>query len=758
MNFEEMVRPLRRGLAGLRRRVRVLLLVLGAGRLVVLVGAALAAFFAADYGLRLPLSVRVVFLALLVAATVTALVRHLLRPLVARLPDETLATSVEAAHPVLNDRLRSSLAFARAADDPDNDDSREMMRAVVEETVREAAAIPFGRVAAARVPARWAAAAAALALLLGAAAAARADLASIFATRALLLRDVAWPRRTTLSVEGMTPGVARRVTLGRETTLRIRADGSVPDRVRFAFWETVAGRARADAIDLTSSADDPSLFAFTLKVYSSYRFTASGGDDDREEVYEIEALTPPAVLGIEMEARYPDYLAMPPETLEGGGQRVPQGTRLKVKVRANLPLREALAILGPDEPRPMELLAPDLAAIDLVAEKSLRYALRLVGTNGEENEPGADTFLLQVLQDQPPSIRVRTPAAQAEFLAGGVVLVAFAAQDDHRVEGVTLRYRVHDEPERLVKAGESGGDAVRALVPSSRPPKELRGVFAIDLSQLLRQDGKPVEKGDRITYSLEAVDSSGRTRETRTPQRIDAVGDEELSQILHGRQQELRETVRRADGRTRETVEKVALVRDVLAAPEELRQASALAQASQARVIDQVETLAQRVEWLVNLYVFNRLDDRSAADQVLPFYERHLLEPSDPSARPFRDELYRELWRAYGEKRIRLGDAQRKLLEMAFLADGLATEQGPRASRALSRVGSSADATDREQALAEADLALRTILDGLERLERLMREWESYEGVVGWFKSLRETQQAIVDELKTKDPKKDNRK
>jgi hypothetical protein len=754
VNLDESARPLRRGLAALRRRVRGLLLVLGAGRLAVLVGAALAAFFAADYALRLPLSVRAVFLALLLAAAGAALVRHLLRPLFARLPDEALAARVEAAHPRLNDRLRSSLAFAGAAADPENDDSREMMRAVVEETVREAAAIPFARVAAARTPARWAAAAGALALVLGAAATARADLASIFVRRSLLLRDVAWPRRTTLSVEGMEAGVARRVTLGRETTLRVRAEGSVPDRVRFTFWETVAGPARADAIDLTPAADDPSLFAFTLKVYSSYRFTVSGGDDDREDVYEIEALTPPAVLGIEMEATYPDYLAMPPSTLEGGGQRVPQGTRLHLKVRANLPLREAFATLGSEEPRPMELVAPDLAALDLVAEKNVRYAIRLVGGNGEENDPGADTFLLQVLQDQPPTIRVRTPAAQAEYLPGGVALIGFAAQDDHRVESVTLRYRINEEPERVVKAGESGGDAVRALVPGSRPPGEMRGVFAIDLAQLFRQDGKPVDKGDRITYSLEAADSSSRTRQTRSPQRVDLVGDEELSQILHGRQQELRETVRRADGRARDTVEKIALVRDALAVPEELRHANAMAQASQARVIDQMETLSRRVEWLVNLYIFNRLDDRSAADQILPFYERHLLEPSDPGAPPFRGELYRELWRAFAERRIRLGDAQRKLLEMTSVADALASEQGPLASRALGRVGAAADPAERGRALAEADAALRAILDGIEKLERLMREWESYEGVVGLFKSLKDIEQGIVDELGGKDKEK----
>jgi hypothetical protein len=179
-----------------------------------------------------------------------------------------------------------------------------------------------------------------------------------------------------------------------------------------------------------------------------------------------------------------------------------------------------------------------------------------------------------------------------------------------------------------------------------------------------------------------------------------------------------------------------------------------MAQASQARVIDQLDSLAAKVGVLVNLYVFNRLDDRSAADQILPYYERHLLEPAEPGAPPYRGDLYVTLWTAFTEKRIRLGDSQLKLLEMAHVAVGLATEQGPLAYRALGRAGTHADAAERESALAEADRALRTILDGLERLERLMREWESFEGVVGWFRSLREAQRVLLDEIKSKDQKK----
>ena len=143
---------------------------------------------------------------------------------------------------------------------------------------------------------------------------------------------------------------------------------------------------------------------------------------------------------------------------------MPQGTKLTVRVRTNLPLREASVAIGTEEPRPMELAEPDLARFEVVADKNLRYALRLVGTNGEENDPGADTFLLQVVQDQPPSIRVRTPAAQSEYLAGAVVLIAFASQDDYRVESVTLLVSEIPVHTHTLRASSDTGDL---FAPSS---------------------------------------------------------------------------------------------------------------------------------------------------------------------------------------------------------------------------------------------------------------------------------------------------
>jgi hypothetical protein len=752
MSLFDLTRPLRHGLAGLRRRVRSLLLLLGVSRIVLFLATMLVVFFLADYFLRLPFLMRLLFLVALLAGTGLVLFRRLLMPLAMPLPDDRLAAHVEAVHPELEDRFQSSLAFGHAADDPDNEDSPELMRAVVEETVRLAGSIRFQDVARSHVAATWAVGAAALLLAVGTAAAANADLVSIFARRSLLLRpDVEWPRRTTLEVEDMRPGEPRRVTLGRETTIHIRAQGTVPDRVQFSFWEQGSERDRSDRIELTPSAEDPALFTFTLRVLTSYHFSVRGGDDDRDLAYSIEALTPPAILGVEMEVSYPEYLERRPETLQGGGQRLPQGTRVHLRVKANMRLERAAIALGTGEARPLEREAPDTFATDLVAEKNVRYSIRLVGGNGEENDPGVDTFLLQVAHDQPPDVRVRTPSARTERLAAGVVLVAFHARDDHRVQAAKLHFKINDGKERTVAAGEAGGDAIRTLVQPDAPPARVDGVIVIDLARLLRDDDQPVGQGDRVTFHFEATDSARKQQRTRSTYRVEVVSEDDLSQVIQGRQQALRDSVRRAEEGAFKASDARGMLEGVRADEKEFRRVCGRARAAQARVSDTLEAVSHRVQGVVNLYVFNRLDDRSAADQILPYYERHLLEPSDRTGVPFRGSLYRSLWTALQDHRIRAGDAHRKLIEMAELADQLASEHGPRAYRGLSRAASAQSEAEVTAALAEAHAEQKAVGDGLARLTRLMEEWESFEGVLRWFKGLRDTEQDLVNELKDLD-------
>ncbi len=761
--LRELARPLRRGLGALRRRVRSLLLVLGVSRSVAVLASALLLFFVLDYTLRLPLWVRGCLLVATIAITAVVAIRRLLTPLARKITDETLASRVEAAHPELQDRLRSSLAFAGAPiDDPDNEDSPELMRTVVEQTIEQTRSLRFADVARSNIPIRWATAAAALAGILLLGSAARADLASTFIKRSLLLQDVSWPRRTTLSVVDMVPGVPRPVTRGRETTIVVRADGSIPDRVEFRYWESGSDRASGERVELTPAAEDRGRFAITLPVYKSYEFTIRGGDDDREPIYQIRALTPPSIDKLEMDVTYPSYLGKPMETLVGGDQRLPAGTKVSLRLKSTIPLAKAFMTFGANVPRTLEASAPDAFRIEFVAEKDTRFSLRLVGKSGEENDPGMDTFVIRVLKDQPPTVRIYTPSAHTNRVENGVVFIGFVARDDHRVGKVTFEYTVDsgrvssakpgsDEPKKhTIENGGTGADGIRFLLTPGLKPNQMRGVLAVDLARLRTDSGKKIERDAKVRYIFRVTDSAGVEQSARTDYLISIVSSENLQQDLDTDRTELRSAVLRAIDRLESAAQGAASIRDSLGDAVNLRRTAGRAQARQARLIDDLDSVSQRTRRLFNRRVFNRMDDPSAAEQLLPYFERHLLMPTRSVGEAYRGTLYRTLRLAVEDRQVRVGEAYDKLIRIADLADRLAVDHGPAAYRALGEISKNPKKSP-DAALKTAAEEYTLLRDGLSTLLRWMKQWQNFEEFVRGFRSLRDSQERVVNEIKDLD-------
>jgi len=758
----------------------------------------LVLLFVGDYVLRLPLAVRQVALVAILAGLALVLYRRLVMPLRQSLSDAVLATRVEERYPQLENRLVSSLAFLHAENDPENSDSPDLMRAVVEETARLAPSIRFGDVALARVPLRWASGAGALILVAATAAFAQPELAGTFVERDLLLRDISWPRRTTLSVVDMQPGVAREVTLHHDTVLRIRAEGSAPDRVLLRYRER-GGDGIEELVELAPSAEDAALYVFNLHVDADYEFAVTGGDDDRAESYLIDALTPPAVVGIEMRCTYPAYLEREDDVLTDGDQRVPEGTKIEIHVTVNMDLAEAqLRVAGADavdlEPVPGRVGSKGGAGSTggarsyrtrLEPKADLRYSFLLTGMHGERNEP--HTFVVRVSRDRAPDLRIRAPASRAERTPGGVALIAFTARDDHRIVGARFIYRVGEGEEQSVTMGAEGeqpasGSAIRFLRAAGFPKADesdspgkkgdqILGLIAVDLARL-QVDGKMLPNDTMIAYRVEARDSAGKLSHTRDGRLIAVIAESEIESDVELRQRDLRDAVGRAE--TQAATVRIELSETdsdsgtdtgtAAATDGDFRRQLGRSQAAVGRMVDQLSLLSGHIRGLVNLYVFNRLDDRATADQALPYYERHLLDLEAKSAAPFRGELYRSLWQAKQASSLRAGGAYLQLLEMADLADRLAVDHAPGVYRRLREAasahsgGGSAGGTKDEtpkQARARAHAlvgdAVREhdiVEGGLQRLRRLMREWQSYEGVVRGLRRLKDEESRIVDELK----------
>jgi len=750
LSLFELTLPLRRGLARLRARVRALLLLYGSSRAIVFCVTALVLLFVADYVLRLPLGVRRLTFTLVAGGLAVVVYRRLVAPLRRPLHDAVLATRVEARFPALENRLISSLAFLDAEKDAENGDSPALMRAVVAQTADLAPTIDFADVARARTPLRWAAGAGSMLLLALLLVLSQPALARTFLDRDILLRDVSWPRRTTLSVVDMTPGVPREVTLHHDTLIAIRAEGAVPGRVELRYRERSGAGLPAEVVELAPSVEDPSLFTYSLNIDADYEFTVTGGDDDREQLYRITALTPPSVVRLELACTFPAYLGLEPEVREAGDQRVPEGTTIEVRATVNMELARASLVVAGAEPRAMERTGERTYATRLEPKEDLRYSFLLEGPRGERNEP--HTYVLRLSRDSAPDLRVRAPAGRTERTADGVVLISFRARDDHRLASAHFRYRIGEGEERRIALGESGGDAVRFLQGDESDDRLLLGLVAIDLSRLRGANGSPLAEDTDLHYAIEVEDSAGKKTTTRDNRTVRIAPASQIEEDIEGRKRDLRESTERAE--TQAATVGVELDDAWSASPtdaggEEFDRQLARSLSAVGRLADQLGPLSGQARGMLNLYVFNRLDDKGTVEQALPYYEQHLLSKPDQGDAPFRGELYRSLWEARQKNVLRAGGAYLPLLEMADLADRLSTDHAPAVYKALrdaTRAGVEESAA-RELVRRAAEEHV-VIEDGLRRLRRLMREWQSYEGVVRGLRRLRAAEERIVEELK----------
>ncbi|MEM8885276.1 MAG: hypothetical protein AAGD14_14505 [Planctomycetota bacterium] len=771
MTLQELTLPLRRGLGRLRSRVRSLLVIYGTARAVVFLVTALLVLFAADYVLRLPLGVRQFALLLLFGGLGVVLYRRLVRPLQRPLPDALLAAHVERDHPELQDRLVSSLAFLEAERDPENSDSPELMRAVIEETVQITPRIRFADAARSRNTTRWASGAAAMFALVVLLASMQPTLASTFVQRDLLLRDVAWPRRTTIAVLDMEPGVAREVTLHHDTTLQFRVEGAIPDRLELRFREESDrdGSIPAEIVELAPSAEDPALFTYTLHVDADYAFSITGGDDDRADTYRVKALTPPSVTGLELRCTFPTYLGLAPETRTDGDQRIPEGTKIDMRVKTNMPLQSASLVVAGSEPVALEKLGDREYRTALAPDADLRYSFLLVGPRGERNEP--HTYVVRVSRDRAPDLRVRTPGARADRSPDGVALISFRARDDHRLDKAEFHYRINEGEERTVALGEAGGAGVRFLRGAQDDAEDaaddaaddaagerdrlLLGLIALDLAQLRRPDGKPLREDDRLEFRIEVTDSAGKrtsTSQRGTARSINIAPSNQFENDIDARQRDLLEGLERTERQALKAgLEILGALNDDPTADDgdDFQRQLGRGQAGVGRMVDQLGQLAGEVRGLVNLYVFNRLDDKATAEQALPLYERFLLRKPGKGDAPFRGELYRALWQAQQDSTLRAGGAYLPLLEMADLADRLVADTAPQVYATLRKAARPGlDRAEARVLLQRASDDQQSVSEGLQRLRRLMREWQTYDGVVRALRRLKDDQSRIVEELK----------
>lgn len=311
------------------------------------------------------------------------------------------------------------------------------------------------------------------------------------AVRAARLRFV--PDRFSIDVE---PGDAR-VVAGEPLRIRARLSG-LPDAYDGdppLLTVTAGGETRAAPMRRAGD-----VFEFDVAaVTSSFRYRVSVARVSSPE-FSIAALYPPRVAEIDVEYQYPAFTGLPPRREPDGGDiYAPAGTRVRLRVKADKPLRSGALVMTGGRRIDLDVSgeAEGEGAFSIDADGSYRVAL--ADTDGLES--GGDTeYFIRVMDDRPPDVRILRPAGDRKVTALEEVTIEARADDDYGIERLDLVYSVRGRQEQAVPLRGGGS-------PTSRTGSHL--LFVEDLG---------VQPGDFITYYARARDvgRGKRPREARS--------------------------------------------------------------------------------------------------------------------------------------------------------------------------------------------------------------------------------------------------
>jgi hypothetical protein len=549
---------LQRRLAAVRRRLRLVAVIRGAGWVLLGLLTAITAAGLLDWRFPLPAVIRAMLLVGILAGVGLVALRHLFRPLSSRMDDLSLALRIEEAHPVLNDALASTVQFLEQGGHPNPGESASMRREAVRRTLKDAAGCDFNRI----VDSRHLRTAALLGVLaLGAFVFLIARFPAVAGTALTRLFDPFgkhnWPTLTVVELEPFRDRIGRNESFelrGKVTgiippnaTLYLRAEGLPPQDQTFPIRRE--SETSGQVVMRLSSAQVQKSFKFQVRA-----------NDFLSDPFEVVVLPPPVLTLLDgkpspqLRLYFPAYTDLPsPQDLSPGTGNIEAiaGTQVTLRAAADRALRdawieyqpevreapltlglaplgathlgEALTVLAAGQavwgrvPAEIDSRDPTHFHIDFQPPLGGMYWLTFEDRTGLS---GRRQFELRLKADPAPTVHLERPSPIRDLLialpSAEIPLQVVAEDPIFALRSVFLRYRMKRDaaPRSLVLYDERlalrtvepwTGLPILATNPKFRPTRlELKR--ALSLRRLQHPDGSPLKDGDILILQACADD------------------------------------------------------------------------------------------------------------------------------------------------------------------------------------------------------------------------------------------------------------
>jgi hypothetical protein len=490
-------------LHAIRRRVRWITLVFGAGLCVATaVGLLLATVFV-DWALILPAVGRASLLVGCLVGVCAAIHHWIIRPARAGLSISDIAGRLEHTFPQFDDRLRSTVDFLK----PELPGSDALKQRVIAQATQLAGQTDLRNVI--RLRPMWyslAGGIAALGLLGGLLLFGNGAYVSAALDR-LALGNRAWPKSVEIAMDGEVP---RRVAVGDRVPVRIRlAKGDRASRKAMIYYRYDSGPWQQELMTRTDG---------TISV------RLESGDDQRE-LPPIAIVPRLDIASVDADILPPPYVKPRRQTTVNLSDRpavVGIGSDVALRFTFNKPLAtdkpiELRAAAGQKLPASVsgivwEHPSPAVAVARLQAVDPLHFAVHATDEDGFENNSGAE-FELIVREDQPPTVQIEEPRRSEDRTPDAEFDTKAVAEDDYGIDNAQLVvHRIGDQstaPQNqwtidLVKDGVANVGAAWELTDSSVEHQRYRLQYHWALAALANANLKP---GDVLEYFIQVKDN-----------------------------------------------------------------------------------------------------------------------------------------------------------------------------------------------------------------------------------------------------------
>ncbi|MES2466045.1 MAG: hypothetical protein V4675_01990 [Verrucomicrobiota bacterium] len=609
-----------------------------------------------------------------------------IRPLSRRISLTAVARWVETRHPELHERISTAVELLGAGHDAQDQGSRELLQAVVQDAVADVGRMdPAQDLSNRRTrPAKWLAGSAVAALLalcaiwpgqiprlLARAVAPMADVGNAWADRLrVITQSQVVAIGDPLSIEVALSGKQERVELhltgpdGKPVVEMLQPDGSV------AVGPGESGYAlRLPAVEQ----------GFTAKVLAGKAVSAA---------FTITAVPRPESGDWTVTYDYPDYTGLPDEVKAKASGEIfaLAGTKVTVQTLLNRPVAKASVRIGeadvPDVKLSQDPAAPavEWSAV-LTPGLDAQWSLQLEDGDGIANRPV--DLPIRSLADLPPVITLDTPAEdRLELRPTEKVALTYSVKEDIGLSAVQIRIRPQDKPEYL-------------LPPQALPDKladsvdTWQGTAVLDLAKVLVPDGQEIRvclmaadrvppelQGPQRSWSREIVIRLNRWSRPQVEKNFEAQHEE-----LRRKMDEVKRELQHAKGRMNDK-------------PDRLKQDDKLSE----NTLKDIEASASHMQEAESLLkeLTERMKETAYARQTPALEEiaQQMVQPAQADARdiPLTDQK---------EARAELAKNARDLLENALKKIEQEQQQMEQDRKAVQQLAKLSDIAEQQQRLAQ---------------------------------------------------------